>query len=284
MIPFPPAVSIGDATFDGKPAIRLANDSCELLISPHLGRVVDFHLKNAPNVLWTAPKAEFEAKGYRNIGGDKVWYAPQTIWNWPPDAAWDGSGLKATKIPGGVRLESGTGKILPLRLVREIRLDPFAPKVSFVNRMTNAGAAPLKVALWQVTQVDRPTGIRLTTLATGAQPKGYAILAGGALDPRAATFTGSALEIRLHPTTPFKYGAKGGDGTLSASLPSRAELVTFSPISRRATYSDSDSPKQVYTAPETTGYAELEHLAPLETLEPRQAQVQNVTWTLKENR
>ena len=282
LLPMPPvALKIEEIQYDGKLAYRLSNPAARLVISPHLGRVVEFGSTNGPNVLWKAPEGEFRADGYRNVGGDKVWYAPQTIWNWPPDKSWDGTAMTATKLADGIKLASAIGKILPLRLTREIRLDPYAAKVTFRNLMTNDGPKPLTVALWQVTQVDNPTGIRLTTLRTAAQPRGYAVLSGGALDPSAATNDGKALTIRLHPTKSFKYGAKGGDGTLVSTTRSRETFVTSSPIYRRARYSDTDSPKQVYTSPATTGYAELEHLAPLETLDPRQAQVQTVVWQLK---
>lgn len=198
-----------------------------------------------------------------------------------PDAAWDGDGLTATKFADGVRLESRTGKILPLRLRREIRLDPYAARVSFTNAMFNDGAKTLRVALWQVTQVDRPVLVSLATLRTQAQPLGYWLYGRKELDPRGATFSGSTLMIRNHPTLGLKYGAKGGDGSISALLPSRELFVSSSPVSRRGVYPDSDSAKQVYAADVKTGYVELEHSAPLERLESGQVQVQTVTWTLK---
>ncbi|RYG41207.1 hypothetical protein EON79_21205 [bacterium] len=272
------AVTVEETTYDGQIAYRVSNEAARIVVSPHLGRVVEFGATNGPNVIWQAPKGEFEAKGYRNVGGDKVWYSPQTTWNWPPDPAWDGSGLRATKLADGVRLEGTKGKILPLRLTREIHLDPYAAKVTFTNAMANDGPKPLNVGLWQVTQIAAPTEIRLSTFPTAAQPKGYAVLVGG-FDRSVATVAPNELRIRLHPTQAYKYGAKGGDGTLTADV-GKFRFTTFSKFSRAGRYADQDSAKQVYTASAATGYAELEHLAPLERLEPRQVQIQNVTWRL----
>ena len=274
----PPAVTVEETTYDGQIAYRVSNAASRIVVSPHLGRVVEFGLTDAPNVLWRAPKDAFEAKGYRNVGGDKVWYAPQTAWNWPPDPAWDGTGLKATKLADGVRLEGAKGKVLPLRLTREIHLDPYAAKVTFTNAMANDGLKPLNVGLWQVTQIAAPTEVRLATFPTGAQPKGYAVLIGG-FDRSVATVAPGELRLRLHPTQTYKYGAKGGDGTLAADI-GKFRFTTFSKFSRQGRYADQDSAKQVTTGSAQSGYAELAHLAPLERIEPRQVQIQNVTWRL----
>ncbi len=277
LLPPPAALTIEETVFDGKPAYRMSNAAARVVISPHLGRVVEYGLTDGPNVLWLA-KAEVGTKGYRNVGGDKVWYAPQTIWNWPPDLSWDGAAMKAERLSDGIRLTSERGKVLPLRLRREIRLDAYGPKVTFRNSLANEGNKPYTVGLWQVTQIAQPTEIRLATFATGAQPKGYTMLI-GKFDAKAARVERDRLRIGLHPTQSFKYGSRGGDGTLAADV-QRYRFTTFSAISRRGRYADGDSAKQVYTAPASTGYAELEHLAPLENLDPRQIQQQTVTWTL----
>lgn len=273
----PAAVTIDETVYDGKPAYRVSNGSARLVVSPHLGRVVEYGLTDGPNVLWQS-KAEVAAGGYRNVGGDKVWYAPQTIWNWPPDRSWDGTAMTAEKLPDGIRLTSERGKVLPLRLKREIRLDAYGPKVTFLNSLTNEGGEPVTVSLWQVTQVDRPTEIVLPRLGTAAQPRGYAMLQ-GKFNNKAARVEPSSVRIWLHADQAFKYGSKGGDGSLTATV-GKFRFTTYSPILKRGKYADQDSAKQVYTAPAKTGYAELEHLAPLEMLDPRQIQQQTVTWTL----
>ena len=150
--------------------------------------------------------------------------------------------------------------------------------MTFLTSLVNEGSKPLTVGLWQITQTVAPSEVRLPTFRTAAQPRGFAVLVGG-LDHSVATVGPNALRIRMHPTQSFRYGSKGGDGTLEADL-GKFRLITFSAFSRKFRFAEGDSAKEVTTAAAMTGYAELGHLAPLEALDPRQVQQQTVTWRL----
>ena len=270
-------LKIEEAVFDGKPAFRLSNNTARLVVSPHLGRVVEYGLTEGPNVLYSV-KSEVGRDGYRNVGGDMVWYGPESFWKGVPDPAWDGTPMKVEKLKDGIRLTSERGKYQPLRLVREIRLDANGPRVTFVNRMTNEGGEPITASLRQVTQLASPAEVRLPRRSTASQPRGYAVLQ-GRLNPQAARVESDQLRIVLHPSQSFKYGSRGGMGTVAADV-ARLRFQSTSPIARGGRYPEQDSAKIVYTAPASVGFARIEHLAPLEALEPRQVQQQVVTWNL----
>jgi len=263
-----------------KGCAKLTNDSVELIVVPQIGRIMHFGYKGKENLLWvnealfgTAPQ-----KGYLNWGGDKVWWAPQAEWKWPPDAGLDGSPYEMTVTKTLVRLRSPLGRLHPIRLTREITLAPFGPEARITNALENRGAAK-SLSVWQVTQVNDPSEVILPIASTGKMPSGFNVQIGDKLDPQFHVRKPDALYIKRSTEKAFKFGAKG-TGEISAKIgsvifTSRSETV------RRATYPDGDAAQEVFTSPDPSKYVELEHLSPLIKMEPRQVAIQKVTWRLK---
>lgn len=274
-------VTVETVEFRGwKGCAKLTNDSVELIVVPQIGRIMHFGFKGKGNVLWVNESLIGVApqKGYLNWGGDKVWWAPQAEWKWPPDAGLDGSTYEMELTKTSVRLKSPVGKLHPLRLIREITLAPFGPEARMTNALENRGAAKY-LSVWQVTQVNDPSEVVLPIASTGKMPSGFNVQIGEKLDPQFHVRKPDSLLLKRSPNKAFKFGAKGS-GELTAKIgntlfTSRSETV------RRASYPDGDSAQEVFTSPDPAKYVELEHLSPLIKMEPRQVAIQKVTWRLK---
>lgn len=263
-----------------KGCAKLTNDSVELIVVPQIGRIMHFGFKGKDNVLWVNESLIGVApqKGYLNWGGDKVWWAPQAEWKWPPDAGLDGSAYEMELMKTSVRLKSPVGKLHPVRLIREITLAPFGPEARMTNALENRGTAKF-LSVWQVTQVNDPSEVVIPIASTGKMPSGFNVQIGEKLDPQFHVRKPDSLLLKRSPHKAFKFGAKG-TGELTAKIGntlffSRSETV------RRASYPDGDSAQEVFTSPDPAKYVELEHLSPLTKMEPRQVAIQKVTWRLK---
>ena len=189
--------------------IRLENSQITVGVSPQVGRIVRFHRRGEPNLIWltTPAAARKKIRGYVNWGGDKVWPAMQFIWGrlrpghpggWPPDGVIDGQPWQILE-QAAHRLVMESREQPDLRLVcrRTIELSPEAARLTIRNRLVRTQPSPLPAVIWSVTQVrhaqmtlldvaaDRPelpdwTWINLT----GRRPTGLEIAHPLAPDPQ----------------------------------------------------------------------------------------------------
>ncbi len=274
-------VTVETVEFRGwKGCAKLTNDVVELIVVPQIGRIMHFGFKGKQNVLWVNESLFGAApqKGYLNWGGDKVWWAPQADWQWPPDAGLDGSAFEMELTKTSVRLKSPLGKRHPVRLVREITLAPFGPEARMTNALENRGAAKY-LSVWQVTQIDDPSEVVMPIQSTGKMPSGFNVQIGDKLDSQFHIRKPDALVLKRSPDKAFKFGAKGS-GELIAKI-GNTGFTSKSETVRKSAYPDGDSAQEVFTSPNPAKYVELEHLSPLIKMEPRQVAIQKVTWRLK---
>jgi hypothetical protein len=277
--PVSAGVKVEMTTFqDWKEAVRISNGTVEVVVVPQIGRVMFFGYPGKPNFLWVngalGPQ-DLNRPGYKNFGGDKTWWAPQSAWNWPPDRSFDGEPYSFELLKDGVRMSSKVGALKPLKVTREIRLSDVGTLVRFKNRLENTGAR-FQCALWQVTQVNDPAEVRMQ-IDPG---KFYNQQMGSKLDPKYHQFGSGLLKIARHPKTSYKFGGLTVGGLLSAKTNGEWFVMKSDRI-RRAVYPDNNSAQEVYTNPDPDKYVELEQLSPLITMDVREIVIQNVEWSIR---
>lgn len=258
---------------------RLSNGTVELVVVPKIGRVMRYGYVGGLNLLWENPDLAGKpplASGWTNYGGDKMWPAPQSDWNWPPDAQIDGSEWRAETIKDGVRITSPDSTVSKIRIVREITMAAYGSEVRFHNRMDNLGGRHL-MGPWQITQLDDPYSVYVPFEPTSQNPKGWRVLVGGPLN--ASTYTLTTEGIRLsRSSADFKVGAFSKKGEITAS---KGDTVfhASTKVFARGHYSDGGSPLQVYSNAQAK-YVEAELLGPLNPMENEEGALLDVTWRL----
>lgn len=265
-----------------KDSYRISNGVVDLVVVPKIGRVMRFGFINQKNVLWENQKVDGTTppsnEAYINYGGDKMWPAPQSLWNWPPDSKLDGTAYTAEPIKNGIRLTSPLGGKIKVKFVREITLDPYAPVVKFRNRMENQGVRQ-ELAAWQITQTANPEQVTIPIDPYPSLPKGWHGYGNERLNPAFHSLQGGKLIVRRDPKSSRKFGAFSQVGEMYAAFGSTI-LKTSSPVLRRQKYADKNSPMQVYLNGGEDAYVELEHTSPIQRMLSGESVYLDVTWKL----
>lgn len=267
-----------------KGCYRVANEDAEMIVVPEIGRVLRYAYIGKDNLLWEDPDMagrKTQPGIWTNYGGDKVWPAPQSNWNWPPDQDIDGSPWTAELIPNGVRITSPTSKKLKLRFVREITMAAHGSAVHFKNRLDNLGSRR-QLAPWQITQIDDPQKIWMATDSTGLNPMGYRVLQ-GKLDPSFHQVAATGITMQRDPKFPFKVGGLGMSGEITATK----GAYTFhmrSKVFKALVYPDLGCALEVFTSPDPDKYVELEQLGPLVRMDTGEGSYLQVDWLITENK
>ena len=174
-VPAPsPAVSPAvESTYRGWKTVCLSNGMVELQVLPDIGgRIIQFKLGSKP-FLWVDPKLAGKLPtanglapdgGWFNVGGDKLWPAPQgwdndTEWPGPPDAVLDGQPyalemLRAKRGETAIRLTSRKDSRSGIQFSRAVRLFAGSTRVSFEATMKNVDTKPRRWGIWAHTQLD----------------------------------------------------------------------------------------------------------------------------------
>lgn len=257
-------------------AVKVCNPDVEIIVVPEIGRVMHYAETGKPNVLWedSSLSASSAENGYKNYGGDKVWYAPQSLFGWPPDPMIDGGPYSVEKLTNGVKITSNAGSIVPVIVTRTITLKPRGNEVTFLNSMKNMGP-DRKLSIWQVTQVNDPDTIEMPLDSYD----GLNILVGDKLDPKFHSRNRERLLMKRHPSKAFKFGTTSMKGYLKAKTRYGVLKMASKPF-RRAEYPDNNSAQEIYSSQDPNKYVELEFLSPLIRMGTRQIAVQTVTWRI----
>ncbi len=244
-------------------AWRIANGQAEAVVNPALGRITRFGWPGGPNLLW---ESNLEMGGWQNHGGDKVWPAPQSDWNWPPETEYDPGEWALERIPRGVLMRTlRPGAKTGALFVRRIQMHPGLPILECQTVLTNGGPAPRRMSPWQITQIDRPTEVWLPLAPSPQRPRGYAVY-GNEDDSGLTRMVDGQLLIRSTDKG-MKYGSASPEGWVMAKAHG-AEIRLWSRFYAWADYPDGGLAQQIYTSPADIGYVELELAGPLKTLAP----------------
>lgn len=272
--------------------MNLRNGQFELCVSPATGRVMAYGPIGGPNVLWhnpRAPETPVVFPGWVNWGGDKVWIWPEDDWaKWNPESRHppgdpspvphqvEGDGLR-------LRLISPVLANYGLRIVRDIALAPSGSRVTFSNRLEQAGPGrcAMPVAVWTVTQIPAAPHL-FARLCPDAAPPGYESFPSTSW-PKVER---NGNIVTLHrPAAPWQK--IGLDADLLAVPVAGHLFIAGTPVPpsapparfRRAqVFSDpDDSP---FRLPGVPPYVELEFTSPLQPLAVGQSLSLTVTWEL----
>lgn len=257
---------------------KISNGTVEVIVVPQVGRVMSYGYSGEKNVLWQNDALlgkTFHASRdpYRNYGGDKLWIAPRTLWQWPPDMAFDGSPWTAKPLPNGVEIESAVGSPVQVQLRRQITLGDFRTEVTFLNSLFNR-AERKEVGLWQATQIVPPDGTTLDI--TG----GWYGFGNQNLSDPGEVLSGSTINLQPLAGRVRKLGSTTQAGRLSAVI-GNVKFFSESPTVRGGQYPDHNSAQQISYPANPDPYVEFSQLGLLQRLEHSEASQQTVKWRLE---
>lgn len=252
------------------PDLHLVSKSARAIVSPKIGRLIYFGPLNGPNLLWLDRSA---ADGpWRNWGGDKLWTAPQSDWNWPPVLQHDGQPHHASLNDNTIHLLSDPDA-RGVRFVREFRLN--GQELTIVNRMENFGHDPVRAAIWQITQIPGPSEIRFAYEPSALFPAGWEAYPWTTQGATRMYRDDNEIAISPNFATAQKYGMATKAGYLRAKIGNFWLRLTH-PYNPQATYADNGKAQQVFLS-NSPRYAELEVTAPLATIPSRGHQSMTTT-------
>lgn len=275
-------------------AWQLSNAACELVVVPQVSRVMSFALRGGANLLWVAPEAngqvyETDDRQWHNLGGDKVWPAPQDLWlkytgrnRWPPPHAFDSGRGDAEPIPNGLRLRTPRDPDFGAVCIREFTLDARRPLVRVRQRYEKDAGGPVEMSVWGIMQVRGPT---LALLPPGA----------GGRAARYETFEGpgagrlrlrdSVLSLESDSAVSQKVGvppdARRSQGWVAGVMPRDGAMLVLSHRLEEDAYPDRGCHAEVFTSGAgSSPYTELELLSPLRTLRAGDRLDHDVVWQI----
>jgi len=267
-----------------KDSVRMSNGQVDLVFVPQIGRIMRYGYVDGPNMLWEDPElagkvAPATPGEWRNYGGDKLWPAPQALWNWPPDTDLDG-GVHQVEIKGTkLIVTSPTSERFGIRFQREISLAGRGSEVTMRNRMMNVGSKPVELAIWQIAQMDDPDVSLLPIEKTTDHPLGWGTYGDLKMDAPEFRATSDMLFIKRNRASSVKVGAGARAGYVAAEK-GDVRFTMFGPYQPGMKYPDGGKAQQIYTNPDPKKYVELELNGPIEVLRPGQSSRFNTRWSL----
>jgi hypothetical protein len=201
-----------DSTYHGWRSLALRNGLVEVQVVPEIGgRIIQFKL-GGNEFLWVNPQlagkyppsSGLASDGsWFNVGGDKLWPAPQGWdndhqWPGPPDAVLDGQPYKLEKLRAkrgetAIRLTSGKDPRSGIQFSRVVRLFDDCTRVGFEATMKNVDTKPRRWGIWAHTQLDAakadgsaPNALIQAWCPLNPQshfPKGYSVIFGAPDNP-----------------------------------------------------------------------------------------------------
>ncbi len=264
-----PAGDIELVFWRGRDAYRLSGAAIEALVVPSLGgRIMELRLKGSENCLF-APAKPDTMGGWANHGGDNTWFAPQSLWSWPPDPWLEQKPHEVVAFDhGSITLQSPVSEAWGLQITRKITVHPNEAKVSLTTTLTNKWQRTIKVSPWQVVQVDQPERAAMELDRRTFPLSGYTLISPEPLQPGYDSVLGSWLSLKPAPKISRKVGGRGasifaegkwGRLTLSSEVAGTA-------LADQGEFPDKGSWHEIYLAPKEAGYLELEALGALTPL------------------
>lgn len=268
------------AFWRGRDAYKLVNPVMEATVVPSLGgRIMDLRLKGGDNVLYAPAKME-NLGGWHNHGGDKVWFAPQSLWSWPPDPWIEQREHQVVSVDGPeITIQSPISEAWGLQVTRTIRIHPTEPRLIFDTKLTNHWPRTIKVSPWHVVQVDRPSVARMELDRRAFPEDGYIVLQENPLVPGYDGASSTSILLTSGPKTARKVGGRGRVIQAVSGFVRIRMINEFAgtPLADQGEFPDGGVWNQIFFASEGAGYAELEVLGALASLGKDQS-TQMRTW------
>lgn len=269
--------------FYGLPAHTLTNGFLSIDVLTTAGpRVVRLALAGGENLLAEMPAKSWETP-YGTFfirGGHRLWHAPEQF---PRTYQPDNDGLIFEPLPDGARLsrppEPATGIAKAIRLM----LHPDRAAVTVEHTLTNAGAWPIELAPWAITQL-RSGGLAILPIGAAAPPASTLLPDRPIIawpytrldDPRLRICDDYLLVHAQAGLPPAKVGTFGRRGWAGYLLGETLLVKRFTPQPGRP-HPDMGCNLECYYDEYNV---ELETIAPLTTLEPGETASHTEVWEL----
>lgn len=264
----------------------IANGIVEAVVVPSIGRVMQLRRAgHTDGVFWENRSLDGQLhdlapKEWKNFGGDKCWPAPQSGWPeqqghaWPPPAPFDARPLQAVVADSGVTLASPIDPDYGIGFVRRVELDPRAPVMRIQTRFHKISGAPVRVAVWTITQMRDPERIFMFVPETTKFAEGYVRLIES--EPKELRRQGRLLSLARNPRADAKIGTEAS--SLLWVGPSEAVRIDTERVPGE--YPDHGSVTEVYTNSDPLPYVELETLSPLADMKAGDCITHTTVYTL----
>ncbi len=261
-------------TYHGwKDALRMRNESAEVVVVPEIGRVMSFRFLNGENVFWEdrsldGKHGDVSGKEWVNFGGDKTWPAPEADWGkytgrtkWMPPAAFDSMPVSARIADRDVVLTSPVDPHYGIRTIRRVELD--GSRLRIGTTYERVFGKPSKIGIWVITQFKEPVNVTVPFAKNSAFPDGYSILSGKPWTQLQRATKFKHLEITRDPKAAHKMACAAGALTWVGP---KEICAVLSPRVRFGKYPDGGASAEVYTNANPKKYVELEMLGPLSVM------------------
>jgi hypothetical protein len=289
----------------GFPALRLVNNSIELVIVPELGgRVMSYgpigcnflfqntQLTGRQHPIPEGSPAELSEERLKSgmllYGGEKTWLAPQDDWGMSPYMALD-HGVYATQIETvkdglQITLTSPVCQETFLQITRILHFPEKGSKVSFCQRLENCGTRPVSKSLWQVTMLKHPAWVTFPVDASSSYPEGIKWWEGLQTVPDLMQKIKKGWLVRCEKMREFKLGSDVSGGWVDILVSPDNDLQRSAMIFRKE-YPQGSGPYAHGCAVEIYNsvlmpYLEVEVVSPLTTLQPGEEMVYCLAWSL----
>ncbi len=198
-------------TWRGERAYELVTARWRAVVSVERGRLVHFGpaAAGARNLMLETATRE-DRMGW---SGHRVWLGPQSLWVWPPPAAWEFAAAESVKLSGN-RLEllvpdAGAGYPRFTRIY-----EPAGGRLAC--RVAVAAGGTRAVQVMQILQTPPETKVELRTAPSAKWPRGY-FRVGGAVGPN------------LRPDLPLPAGVEEVAGGVVVSIADKSDKLAFPP-------------------------------------------------------
>lgn len=263
-------VTVTQVSYHGWPdSYVIANGIVEAVVVPSIGRVMQLRRAGQSDGAFWENRAldgqlhDSAPTEWINFGGDKCWPAPQSGWPerqghaWPPPVTFDARPLQVVIADNGVTLASPFDLDYGIGFVRRVELDPRAPIMRIQTKFHKIRGAPVRVAVWTITQMRNPERIFVLLPETAKFAQGYVLLI--KTEPADLRREGQMLSLSRNPRADAKIGTEANSLLWVGS----AAAVRIDTERAPGEYPDGGCVTEVYTSPDPLPYVELETMSTL---------------------
>jgi hypothetical protein len=267
-------------------SIHISNGAVEAVVVPSIGRVMQFCWAGCQEgVFWENPALlgqlhDSASEEWINFGGDKSWPAPQSGWaayqgrDWPPPVAFDSCEVQAEMVDFGVVLTSPVDPGFGIQVVRCVELNAHQPVMKIRTEYHKLAGAPVRVAIWTITQMKEPDCVAVLLPLDSKLPNGYLRLIDA--EPQSLSIKDGLLSLKRHQSEYVKIGTD----SLSMAWIGEKTAMRIDAERLDGEYPDGGCVTEIYTNPDPLRYVELETLGPLSQMSVGDVIAQTTTYTL----
>lgn len=271
------------ANFMGHECVSLENESIRLLIPCSIGpRILSLSFAGGENLLAELPNFVTDCPGtgtFHFYGGHRLWFSPEVPSRTylPDDSPVEIAPMENRYlITQDVEIKTGLQKSI------EVCLQGNSSKVVITHRLSNFGLWPVTCAPWAITQF-RKGGVAILPQSceeTDVLPnRSLALWPYTNMSDPNVTWGQHHILVNADMQTPFKVGFPNPRGWLAYWLDNTL-FVKRAKYEAQSAYYDFGSSSECYCNDE---FLELETLAPIQTIAPKESVTHVETWELYGN-